>query len=112
MRIIYVFLIIAFFSACSAKLMAPTQSDVNRVSGKYPGYSLAELHADKALYESTCSRCHGLKNPRSRSEERWDKIVPKMIGKLNKKEGREVIDASQQAAILRYLVTMGPSTRQ
>jgi hypothetical protein len=112
MRIVFVFLIIAFFSACSAKLIAPAQSDVDRVSGKYPGYSLAELNADKALYQSTCSRCHGLKNPRSRSEEKWNEIVPVMIGRLTKKEGKEVIDAKQQAAILRYLVTMGPEAKK
>lgn len=112
MRIVYVFFIITFFAACSVKLLIPAQSDVDRVSGKYPDYSLTQLNADKALYESTCSRCHRLKNPRSRSETKWDKIVPKMISKLNKKEGKEVIDARQQQAILRYLVTMGPSTKQ
>ncbi len=111
MRIVSVFLIITLFAACSVKLMAPAQSDVDRVSGKYPGYSLADLNADKALYESTCSRCHRLKNPRSKSEPKWDRIVPKMIARLNKKEGKEIIDAKQQASILRYLVTMGPAAK-
>ena len=108
MRIVVVLFLILTFTACSVKLMVPAQSDVDRVSGKYPDYSLAGLNADKALYESTCSRCHRLKNPASRSETKWDKIVPKMIARLNKKEGKEVIDAKQQASILRYLVTMGP----
>jgi hypothetical protein len=112
MRIIIVLLLIMFFAACSVKLAVPAQSDVDRVSGTYPGYSLAELNADKALYESTCSRCHRLKNPTSRSEAKWDKIVPKMIARLNKKEGREVIDAKQQESILKYLVTMGPSVKK
>jgi cytochrome c5 len=112
MRMVFVLFLIIAFTACTVKLMVPAQSDVDRVSGKYPGYSVAELNADKALYESTCSRCHRLKNPRSRSEEKWDKIVPKMIARLNKKEGKEVIDARQQEAILRYLVTMGPSVKQ
>jgi len=35
-----------------------------------------------------------------------------MIGRLNRKEGKEVIDAKQQEAILRYLVTMGPEVRK
>ena len=100
-----------FLAGCSVKLVTPAQQDVDRVSGKYPGYSLAELNADKALYESTCSRCHRLKNPISHSEAKWDKIVPRMIARLNKKEGKELIDAKQQEAILRYLVTMGPSTK-
>ena len=112
MRMVFVLFLIITFTACSVKLMVPVQSDVDRVSAKYPGYSLTELNADKALYESTCSRCHRLKNPRSRSEVKWNKIVPKMISRLNKKEGKEVIDAKQQEAILRYLVTMGPSVKQ
>lgn len=107
MRIVFVFLTVIFFAACSVKLMTPVQSDVDRVSGKYPGYSLSALNADKALYESTCSRCHGLKNPRSRNEAKWNQIVPKMIARLNRKEGHEVINAQQEADILRYLVTMG-----
>jgi cytochrome c5 len=112
MRKIFVLFLIATFAACTVKLIAPAQSDVDRVSGKYPGYSLAELNADKALYESTCSRCHRLKNPTSRSEVKWDKIVPTMIARLNKKEGKEVIDAKQQDSILKYLVTMGPSAKK
>ena len=108
MKIVFVFLIIVFFAACSVKLATPAQSNVDKVSEKYPGYTLEELNADKALYETTCSRCHRLKNPTSRSEAKWDKVVPKMIAKLTKKEGKEVIDAKQQASILRYLVTMGP----
>jgi hypothetical protein len=112
MRMVVVLFLIVTFTACSVKLMVPAQSDADRVSGKYPGYSLAELNADKALYESTCSRCHRLKNPTSRSEEKWDKIVPKMVARLNKRVGKEEIDQKQQASILRYLVTMGPSIKQ
>jgi hypothetical protein len=112
MKIVFVFILISVFTACTVKLIAPAQSDVDRVSSKYPGYSLAELNTDKALYESTCSRCHRLKSPTARSEGKWDKIVPKMIARLNKKEGKEVIDAKQQESILKYLVTMGPATKQ
>jgi hypothetical protein len=112
MRIALVVFLIMVFAGCTVKLMVPAQADVDRVAGKYPGYSLAELNADKALYESTCSRCHRLKSPTSRSEAKWDKIVPKMIGRLNRKEGKEVIDAKQQEAILRYLVTMGPEVKK
>jgi cytochrome c5 len=112
MRMVFVFFVIIAFTACSVKLMVPAQSDVDRVSGKYPGYSLAELNADKTLYETTCNRCHRLKNPTSRSEAKWDKIVPEMIARLNRREGKEVIDAKQQESILKYLITMGPSVKQ
>jgi cytochrome c5 len=99
-------------AACSsAKLLTPGQSDVDRVTGKYPGYNLAELNQGKVLFEQTCSRCHHLKDPASRDEEKWKEIVPVMIGKLNKKEGKEVIDGKQQESILRYLVTMSSAPK-
>jgi hypothetical protein len=93
-------------AACSAKLVAPTQMDVDRVSTKYPGYTLSELNEGKSQFEHTCNRCHGLKNPRSKSEEKWKEIVPVMVGKLKKKYGDQAIDDKQQESILKYLVTM------
>lgn len=101
----YLFLI-SIFTACSVKLIAPAQSDVERVSAKYPGYTLTELNGGKALFEQTCSKCHKLKNPASRNEDKWKKIVPKMMAKLNKKEGRQVLDDRQQESILKYIITM------
>jgi hypothetical protein len=106
MRKSFILILITVFASCSVKLIEPAQSDVARVSNKYPGYSLADLKEGKSLFEETCGRCHGLKNPTSRSEAKWQEIVPKMIKRLNKKEGKEVINAGQQEVILRYLVTM------
>lgn len=106
----YLFLMIAF-TACSIKLIPPSQSDVDRVSAKYPGYTLAELNDGKALFEQTCSRCHRLKNPASRNEDKWREIVPKMIAKLTKKQRKEVIDNKQQESILRYLITMSSAKK-
>jgi cytochrome c5 len=99
-------MLMSAFTACTVRLMTPSQSDVERVSVKYPGYDLVQLNDGKALFETTCNRCHRLKNPMSRNEEKWTKIVPKMIGKLNKKEGKIVIDDKQQESILKYIITM------
>ena len=97
-------------TACSIKLAAPEQSDVDRVIAKYPGYNLAQLNEGKALFQETCNRCHPLKNPKSRDETKWNNIVPVMVKKLNTKEGKEVIDSDQQEKILRYLVTMSSAS--
>jgi cytochrome c2 len=104
-------LLIPIFAACSFKLATPAQSDVDRVAGKYPGYTLADLNQGEALFQTTCNRCHKLKNPTSRNEKKWNSIVPKMIGKLNKKQGKVVIDDKQQELILRYLVTMNSAPK-
>jgi cytochrome c5 len=107
-----IILFLTVLTACgTVKLAAPQQSDVNRVSAKYPGYNLAELNDGKTLFQQTCDRCHRLKNPTSRDENKWSEIVPKMIGKLNKKEGKTVIDPQQQESILKYLITMSSAPK-
>jgi cytochrome c5 len=107
MRKIFFLSLLSVLTACATvKLIPPAQSDVDRVSSKYPGYSLTDLKSGQALFEQTCNRCHRLKNPTSRDEDQWNKIVPKMIQKLNKKEGSVVIDNKQEQSILQYLVTM------
>ena len=100
------FLALLSLTACSVTLVTPTQADVDRVSSKYPGYTLAELNDGKTLFQHTCNRCHKLKNPASRNETKWNKLVPKMINKLNSKEGKKVVDENQQELILKYIVTM------
>lgn len=87
--------------------LAPSQTDVDKVASKYPGYTLANLIEGKKLYEDNCASCHGLKKPSSRNEEQWKNIVPIMIKKVNKKAGGDVLDESKQQLILKYLVTMG-----
>jgi cytochrome c5 len=111
MKMLSILALITMFTACTVKLMEPAQSDVDRVSTKYPGYDLAQLNEGKALFETTCNRCHRIKNPMSRNEEKWKKIVPKMIGKLNKKEGKVVIDDKQQESILKYIITMNGGSK-
>jgi cytochrome c5 len=102
----------ALLTACTAaKLMTPAQSDVDRVATKYPGYTLADLNQGKSLFEQTCSQCHKLKDPTSRNEDKWKEIVPQMINKLDKKEGKQVIDDKQQELILQYLVTMSTGAK-
>ncbi len=110
-KILFILFVSVAVACGTVKLAAPQQSDVDRVSTKYPGYTLAELNDGKALFQETCNRCHKLKNPTSRDETKWDEIVPKMIGKLNKKEGKTVIDEKQQEFILKYLVTMSSAPK-
>lgn len=102
--IVFVSAFALFLSACSAKLIIPSQSDVDRVATKYPGYSLNQLNEGKTLYMTYCKGCHGLKNPASKTEEQWNKIVPVMVKKVNRK--KEVLTSEQQESILKYVITM------
>ena len=104
---LFVFFITLLFACGSTvKLATPQQSDVDRVASKYPGYNLDSLNAGKSLFQQTCNRCHALKDPTSRNADKWSQLVPKMINRLNTKEGKTVIDTAQQESILRYLTTM------
>jgi hypothetical protein len=47
-----------------------------------------------------------LKPVNAQDEAGWNKIVPPMVAKVNKKAGSEILDKDKQEAILRYLVTM------
>ena len=98
-------------SCAASQVMMPSQTDVNRVSAKYPNYTLAELNQGKALYEKNCGNCHGLKKPTSRDEAQWNHIVPEMVEKANKKAGKEEITAKDQELIIKYLVTMGSAPK-
>ena len=105
-KTILISLSIVFLSACSAKLMTLTQSDADRGSAKFKGATLESLNEGKNIFQANCNRCHGLKNPASRTEDKWNTIVPVMVKKLNTKLGKEEIDAKKQELLLQYLVTM------
>jgi hypothetical protein len=97
--------IVTLIACVSKKVLGPTQSDVDRVKDKFPGYTLTELNHGKTLYEQNCASCHILKNPSSETEEEWKKIVPEMVLKVNRKT--TVLSAKDQDDILKYLITMG-----
>lgn len=104
-----IFIILAFITltACgSVKLLSPSQADADRVSTKYPNLMVSELKQGKVLYEQNCNACHGLKKPESRDEEKWNKVVPRMVQKVNKKAGKEEINDQDQQLLLKYLITM------
>ena len=89
----------------TATMLSPSQSDVNRVQEKFPGYSLADLHRGQSLFENNCKSCHALKAPASKTEEEWNRIVPVMVKKVNR--NGTVLDPQAEEDIRRYVITMG-----
>lgn len=106
MKKICVISVMVILCSCSVKLITPTQSDVDRVSATYPGYTLADLNQGKAIFMNNCDECHKLKKPSSQSEAEWLEVVPEMVLKANKKAGKTIIDARAQEQLLKYLLTM------
>jgi len=107
-KTLYVFIgFLLVMAACSTtKLVQPTQADVDRGVQKYSSLTLADLNQGKAIYERECNLCHGLKNPGSKNEDQWKKIVPKMVQKANSKKGKIAIDQKTEETLLQYLITM------
>lgn len=105
MRILILFACICILTACGAKLVPPTQADVDRGARKFPGLTLNDLTEGQSLFKAKCSQCHPLKNPTSRNEEEWRKVVPKMAGKAERKANKQKIDPATQEKILKYLIT-------
>jgi cytochrome c5 len=96
----------ALIAGCvTATVLTPSQSDVNRVQNKFPGYTLADLHRGQSLYEANCKRCHALQDPASKTEAQWNVIVPAMVKKVNKNS--TVLDQQAEEDIRRYVITMG-----
>ena len=108
LKSIYMLAVVAaLLSACaSVKLAIPTQEDADRGSKQFQGYTLDELNKGKSLYESQCTTCHKLKDPTSKTTDKWKGLVPEMCLKANKKAGSIVIDAKSKDLILKYVLTM------
>lgn len=87
--------------ACGTSKIILSQADVDRGAQKFPGLTLAELNQGKTDAEMYCSKCHQYKKPKSRTEEQWREIVPRMAKMKNSE-----IDTKTEQSILRYLVTM------
>ncbi len=115
MKYLYITSAIFLIACGTAKVVAPTapavaadteQTQVARGAARYPGYTTDMLSEGKSLYEGNCGNCHGLYKPTSETPEKWAEIVPWMAKKTNKAAGSEILDATKQDLILKYLVTM------
>ena len=105
MKKLIVLFFVAVLSACSVKLLTPTQPDADRGAKIFPGLTLDELAQGKKLNEEKCTTCHGLKKPGAFSEEDWKKIIPNMARRAEKANKPE-IDSKSQDLILKYILTM------
>ena len=102
------FLIISaalFLVACSAsRLATPTAVDVEKGSANFEALTLSQLESGKVLYSENCGKCHPHKKVGNYTREEWERIMPDMVQKANKKGGN-LVDADEEA-LLRYAVTM------
>ena len=91
--------------ACSAKIIMPTQADVERANVKFPGISLSDLNEGKIKFEQNCGSCHSLNESYHESEKGLRRIMPEMAQKAK-------IDAKAEDQILKYLITMNSAPKK
>jgi cytochrome c5 len=102
MKKIYVILCVCCFgllAACSKKLLTPQKSDMARAEAVYPGTTLAELKKGKEIFDTYCGKCHPYKNPQTKTQAQWEKIIPPMAKKAK-------LDANQEKLVLKYVVVL------
>lgn len=57
----------------------------------------------RQTFRETCSQCHGLPHPESRSPRQWSDIVPRMRGHMSRAEDVDPLTDEEADAVLRYL---------
>jgi len=112
MKKISITTLVLIFAACASKKQpvaaSNSQADFDRGAAKFTGYTFDLFTQGHTLYQQHSGNCHGLKNPASRNEAQWKRIVPEMAIKVNKKENN-VLTADKEELILKYCVTMSLS---
>ena len=102
MKKLLLFSILLALVACSPKVIAPTQADADRSKGT----SLTELQRGHELYTAHCGSCHGLKSPTEYGASSWERIVPDMVKKVNKKAGTTALSSTDETLIRQYVLAM------
>lgn len=91
-------------AACGvAAVPTPTNTDVARVSERYPGTTLGELERGRGLYLSRCTSCHAPVEPASIPVERWPEEVSEMSERANL--------GADEPLVVKYLVAQSLRAR-
>lgn len=60
----------------------------------------------RTIYEKNCDLCHSLHDPSNFTKEKLQKVVPKMVKKVNRKKGH-FISPENEKILINYLVSKG-----
>jgi hypothetical protein len=95
---------IAVVLACSAALDHPTPQDAEWAQREWPGTTVQNLAAGRALYVDKCSGCHNLHLPAEHTPEEWRGYVAYMTADAK-------ITSQQATQISRYLAAVSARDR-
>jgi hypothetical protein len=87
--------------ACGPSFIAPdvTPDLVQIGQSQWTGTTQASLEEGRELFVTHCHRCHVLPTPKSRTVEKWHKIIIKMAKKAK-------LDDAQRDTVLRFILAV------
>ncbi len=83
---------------------APSSITPENFRSSDPNFAYADFAKGKMLYESKCNKCHPLKPVFSQNIDGWNKYVPDMVAKYNRKFS-DLLDPRAEELIKGYLLT-------
>lgn len=82
-----------FMAQCTPKASkAISESPVMTKEKATADYTPEQLEQGKVIFTGNCVKCHGLKEPGSRTPEQWERVLKRMIpkAKLSEEDGNLV----------------------
>jgi mono/diheme cytochrome c family protein len=82
-----------FMAQCTPKASkAISETHVMTKEEAIAGNTPEQLEQGKVLFTGNCAKCHGLKEPGSRTPEQWERVLKRMIpkAKLSEEDGKLV----------------------
>ncbi len=77
-----------WLSACSPKVSKPVAGTTEPAAPPAKHYSAAQLEEGHAIYTNSCGRCHKLFVPADKSQDKWERVLPRMIKRAKLTEGQ------------------------
>ncbi len=82
---------------------APSTVTAENFRSSDPNFAYADFTKGKMLYETKCNKCHELKPVFSQNLDGWNKYVPDMVSKYNRKFS-DLLDERAEELIKGYLL--------
>lgn len=80
-KAIIILISIVLISCATVSPLRPTETNLPVMQQKVPGINLAEAQKGFKLYKFNCAGCHNLPRPDTYTINRWEKILPEMLGR-------------------------------
>lgn len=95
------FVIVALFSQCATKKSAGTASastDAAKVAAIKKEFTPEQIAEGKTIWQTSCSKCHKLFEPETRTVAKWETILPNM-------SMRAKLDETKAAKVRAYVLS-------